>query len=288
MQLCLNQITIRRQAPASEAILAGDLAALRAGGWTHLELWLAHLDGEGAPDAATTRRLMDDAGIAASGGCAQAGLFFNTGDALRQARDSLAQRLTQCQALSAPHLVVTPTNPFVSGKQLPENPSDADLDVAAENLRGAGDLAAQYGVRLGIEFLKMAHFVSSLPTAATLAARTNHPNVGVLVDTFHLYAGVSKVEDLQLLRANPERLFFVHVNDVPASTPRELLRDPERVLPGEGDMPLDAIFTALRALPYTGLVSLELFNPAFYERWAAAPEATSRAAHEATSRLLTA
>lgn len=284
MQVCFNQITIRRRAPESIDVLASDLATLRAGGWTRMEVWLRHLDDlfdEASLPAA--RRLLDDAGIAAAGGCAQAGLFFSTGDDLRAARDGFERRLAQCRALGAPHLVVTPNT---AGKRVPENPSAADLDVAAENLRWAGDLAARYGVRLGIEFLKFADFVTTLPTSLMLAERTSHSHVGVLVDTFHLYAGLSKVEDLHLLRSNPSLLFFVHVNDIPASIPRELLRDPDRVLPGEGDVPLTAIFDGFRAHCFTGPVSLELFNDSFSARWAASPEATSRAAYEATARLV--
>jgi sugar phosphate isomerase/epimerase len=284
MRPCLNQITISRQAPQSDPALAGDMRAVREAGWDALEVWLRHWDQTfataGLPGA---RRLLDDSGLVASGACAQPGLFFSTGEDLQRFQDELDRRLEQCQALGAPHLVITPGTP---GKQLPETPSVAALDEAAIRLRAAGDLAARYGVVLGIEFLKLARFVNNLPTALMLARQVQHPNVGVLVDTFHLYAGLSKVEDLDLLQSTPQSLTFVHVNDVPAGVPRELLTDAHRVLPGEGAFPLPAIFDRLRRLQYAGYVSLELFDDAFSARWAQAPVETARAARRSVDRLL--
>jgi sugar phosphate isomerase/epimerase len=282
MQLCLNQITAGLTAPASLSELARGLNAMRAGGWTALELWLRHWDGiiatEGLPAA---RRALDDAGLVASGGCAQPGLFFSTGDTLQGYRDQLRVRLERCQALGANHLVVTP------------GPADAlagvtaaDLERGAENLRWAGEAAREHGVRLGIEFLKAVRFVNNLDTALRLAVLTNHPNVGVLVDTFHLYAGPSKLEDLDQLVNAPERLFFVHLNDVPVGPPRDLWVDPDRILPGEGCLPLADILGKVRRTGYDGYVSLELFNVAFAARWAADPGAAARAAYVSASAAL--
>ena len=279
---CLNQITLGRTPPPDLAHLAHDLAAVRAGGWPAIELWLRHWDGI-APDGswAAAKRVLDEAGLVAAGGCGQPGLFFASGKDVPRSRDDLRRRLEQCQALGAPHLVVTP-GPVQAGTQL----TAADLDRAAENLRAAGEMAAPFGMRLGIEFLKGARLVNNLPTALRLVEMVGHPNVGVLVDTFHLYAGLSKLEDLDALAAHPERLFFVHVDDVPASIPRELWTDPDRVLPGEGSLPLPAIFDAIGRTNYAGYVSLELFNEAFAARWADDPAAASRAAYASVVPLL--
>jgi sugar phosphate isomerase/epimerase len=278
---CLNQITLGRTPPPSLAHVARDLAAIRDGGWTAIELWLRHweplVEAEGI---AAARRALRDSGLTVAGGCAQPGLFFSEGEALQHARDELRRRLDLCQAFGAPHLVVTPRP---AGSSPP--PTAADLDRAAANLRIAADLAAPYGVRLGIEFLKGVPLVNNLPTALQLAALVDRPDVGVVMDTFHLYGGLSKLEDLALLQAQPDRLFFVHVNDVPAG-PRELWTDAHRVLPGVGALPLRAIFDALARCHYAGCVSLELFNDAFAARWSADPPGVSREAMASVTPLL--
>jgi sugar phosphate isomerase/epimerase len=263
MLLCFNQVTAGVRPPVD---IARDLGAVRAGGWEAVELWLRHWDAvfDGAGPGAA-RRMVDDAGLAVAGACAQPGVLFSEGEARRTYAAEFARRLEQCQALGAPHLVVTPGPGAV-----PETPSAAELARAADRLRAAADLAAGFGVRLGIEFLKGARLVSTLPTALDLARRAAHPNLGVVLDTFHLYAGASKLEDLALLDA-PERLSFVHLNDVPGGTPRELWADSDRVLPGDGALPLDAIAGGIRASGYAGYASLELFSAPFAARWEADP-----------------
>src|SRR5687768_6131954 len=154
----------------------------------------------------------------------------------RQCREELTWRLEQCQALGAPHFVVATTARLPDGGPLPEAPSREAFEEAVENGSAAGESAACFGVRLGIEFLAGARFVTTLPAA--LVERIDLPNVGVVADTYHLYAGLSKTEDLGLLRSRPNRLFFVHVSDVAAGNPsggqvmlRELWTVPDHVLP---------------------------------------------------------
>ena len=282
MRACLNQVTLGRTAPASVSQLARDLGAAREAGWTAIELWLRHWDGLIAAEGlAATQRALQQSGLAVAGGCAQPGLMFSTGDELDRFREELRHRLEQCQALGAPHLVVTP------GPARPqERPTPDDLDRAADNLQAAADLATPFGVRLGIEFLKGLPLVNNLPTAIHLANLVARPSVGVVLDTFHLYAGLSKLEDLALLVTQPERLFFVHVNDVPP-TPRELLTDADRVLPGMGCLPLRDILGQIADTGYGGFVSLELFNAAFAARWADDPPAAAQAAYASVTPLLT-
>jgi sugar phosphate isomerase/epimerase len=43
--------------------------------------------------------------------------------------------------------------------------------------------------------------------------------------------------------------------------PRELASDSDRILPGDGDIPLAPILDRLREIDYQGAVSIELMNP---------------------------
>lgn len=272
-------MTAGRQPPAD---LARDLAAVRAGGWEAVELWLDHWDARFPPNAdAAARRVLDEAGLAVAGACFQEGLLFAHGDGWRRRRDELRRRLERCAGLGAHHLVVVPV-PHPEA----EPPGEADLERAAENLQVAAELAGAGGVGLEIEFLRGARLVNNLATALELARRVDHANVGVLLDTYHLFAGPSKLEDLDLLGAHTGRLRFVHVNDVPAARPRELWTDADRVLPGDGHLPLARVLTAIRRSGYAGDVSLELFSAEFAARWAEDPAGAAAAAHKRVSGLL--
>ena len=69
-------------------------------------------------------------------------------------------------------------------------------------------------------------------------------------------------EDLALL--SEQNLFHVQFCDV-ADTPREFASDSDRILPGDGDIPLGTIVDHLRAIGYQRYVSLELMNPRIWQ-----------------------
>ena len=88
------------------------------------------------------------------------------------------------------------------------------------------------------------------------------PNIGVNLDVFHFYTGRSKERDLELL--TPKNLAFVQLCDL-AGTARELASDADRILPGDGELPLSDILSTLRSRGYAGYVSLELMNPTLWQ-----------------------
>ena len=85
-----------------------------------------------------------------------------------------------------------------------------------------------------------------------------HPNVRPMLDCYHFWAGLSKFEDLDLIR--PGEIHHVHFQDVP-DIPRELLDNGTRDIPGTGVSPLVAILRKLAEKGYAGPLSVELFYP---------------------------
>lgn len=295
MRWSMNQITLHGGSRRAPDDFGADLRALRAGGWRAIELWLPHWDGftereggnglGGRGGLEVARRLLQDSGLTVTGGCGLGGsgsLFFSRGAALEALHGALERRLEQCQALGARHLVIAPGFDL---PERPERPGTEELEHAATSLRRAAGRAAAYGVRLGIEFLAGARLVSTLPTALALTERVRHPLAGVVVDTYHLYAGRSKSEDIDLLRDDPSRLFFMHVSDVAREVPRDLWTVPDRTLPGAGGVPNSALLERARALGFDGDVSLELFSAAFEAHWEADPEGAARLAYERCTAL---
>lgn len=123
-----------------------------------------------------------------------------------------------------------------------------DLQRAVVSLTQAAQWAAGFGVRLALEFRAGETFCTNLETAVRLAAACGEPNVGINLDVFHFQTGPSKFDDLDLL--SPANLAFVQVCDL-AGVPRELAVDADRVLPGDGDLPLVNIIAKLGALVTT-------------------------------------
>jgi 2-keto-myo-inositol isomerase len=138
----------------------------------------------------------------------------------------------------------------------------ADYKRGVENLREAGEVAKQAGVVVMLEFMRGSTFAGSLSTALHLVREAAHPNVKPMLDCYHFWAGLSKFEDLDLVRQG--ELHHVHFQDVP-DIPRELLDGRTREIPGDGIAPLGRILRTLAAKGYSGPLSVELFLPRFQD-----------------------
>lgn len=133
-----------------------------------------------------------------------------------------------------------------------------DYKRAQDNLREVGEIVKPYGVTAMVEFMRGSTFIGTLPTSLNLTRDTAHPNVKSMFDFYHFGAGLSKLEDLELIR--PGEIHHVHFQDVP-KIPRELLDNSSRDIPGDGVLPLKHILQALKKKRYSGPLSVELFYP---------------------------
>ena len=62
-----------------------------------------------------------------------------------------------------------------------------------------------------------------------------------------------------------DKIAVFHFNDAPASPPRAEQTDADRVYPGDGILDLKAMIDVLKEADYQGVISLELFNPSYWE-----------------------
>ncbi len=239
---CINQVT------TLEAPFARDVEAYAAAGFRHVELWLPKLNKQGLRMSAVAAALKN-AGLTVDSACASDAAFSAPED---RAIDELKRNLEMAQALGAPRYVVYSG----AGASKPE-----EYKAASARLGRHAEAAEPYRVKIAFEFIAGARLAGSFRTALEMVRAADHPNLGICVDTFHLFAGVSKVEDLLL--AKPGEIAHVHFHDAPASLPRELWRDADRLPPGEGCMPMHDIAKALKRAGYQGALSVELFGASY-------------------------
>ena len=180
----------------------------------------------------------------------QGGLLLGDADRRAVHLDHFKQRLDLCQRLGIPVLVLAPG---FAGKI-----DIGSFGPAMKNLTEAARWAAGFGVKLAVEFNGTDDFFNNLDTTLTMTGQCGEPNLGVCLDAYHYHKGPSKTEDLS--RLTNENLIHVQLCDV-ADFPREWMTDSDRILPGDGDFHLTPIADRLRAIGYTGAVSLELMNP---------------------------
>ncbi|MBC8108374.1 MAG: sugar phosphate isomerase/epimerase [Anaerolineae bacterium] len=135
-----------------------------------------------------------------------------------------------------------------------------------ERLRPVAQVLADSGLRFGLEFVAPYHARRGkkhefIFTAGQMLELANDigPNVGLLVDSFHLYSSGDAMDSIRQIPK--ERIVLVHLNDAP-NIPLPQLQDGARLLPGDGVIDLKKFLATLRAIGYDGPASVEVFSDA--------------------------
>lgn len=148
-------------------------------------------------------------------------------------------------------------------------------------LKELSKLADHYDVKLAFEFLGFQNCsVNKLSVAREIVQAVDRKNVGLVIDTCHLFGGGSTLENVQ--QTDPEDIFIVHINDLPKIEGREI-KDSDRVMPKDGILPLNDFIKTLRKIGYSGVVSVELFNEQY---WNLDARQIAQISYEKLSQLL--
>ena len=131
-----------------------------------------------------------------------------------------------------------------------------DFKATPGCIREVGDIAKQFNLTAMIEFARTSTHLATLRSSLTVIREAAHANVRPMLDFFHFWSGMSKFEDLDMIR--PGEIAHVHFQDI-LDTPRELIDNNGRVIPGDGNAPVVAILKKLAEKQYSGPLSVELF-----------------------------
>jgi len=136
------------------------------------------------------------------------------------------------------------------------------IDRAAADFHELGERAANRGLRVGYEALAWGRHINDHRDAWEIVRRAGHPNIGLILDSFHTLA---RRIDVETIRAIPgDRIFIVQLADAPRME-MDLLQWSRhyRNMPGQGDLPVVDFMRAVAATGYNGPLSLEIFNDQF-------------------------
>ncbi|WP_164659287.1 bifunctional sugar phosphate isomerase/epimerase/4-hydroxyphenylpyruvate dioxygenase family protein [Tropicibacter sp. Alg240-R139] len=136
------------------------------------------------------------------------------------------------------------------------------IERAASDFRELGERAAKRGLRVGYEALAWGRHINDHRDAWEVVRRADHPNVGLIVDSFHT---LGRKLDPDSIRSVPgDKIFFVQLADAPQIEMDLLYWSRHfRNMPGEGDLDVTQFMQAVMATGYTGPISLEIFNDQF-------------------------
>jgi sugar phosphate isomerase/epimerase len=246
MKLSLNTATVKQAsfAEAARLCVANGIAGI--GPWRDVVA-----DAGGAKAA---REIADDHGLTVTSLCR--GGFFTTPTGV----DDTRRAIEEAAVLGTPELVLVVGGLHPDSKDLP-----AARQTVAEALSILAPDAARHGVRLAIEplhpmFCADRAVVSTLGQALDLAEPFAPQEVGVVVDTYHLWWDPALFE--QIARAR-DRISVYQVCDWVLPLPADVLLGRGHV--GDGLIEFAPITDAVRAAGYDGWVEVEIFNQAIWD-----------------------
>lgn len=140
-----------------------------------------------------------------------------------------------------------------------------DLDDIARDLRKLAMLAVPLGIKVAYEGLSWGRTVNEFTTAWDVVQRADCPNLGIGIDSFHIFAAKTPLDAIDDL--DPERIFLVQLSDfmwheTPTFEDRMATARTFRVFPGEGvhSEALAELVLRLHQVGYQGDYSFEVFN----------------------------
>ena len=178
--------------------------------------------------------------------------------AFRQQLRQQCERLCMvAEALGCPLLQV------VALDGLQDEPWREMRSKVAQSLAELADIAAPRGVSLALEPVSFTplHSLSQALQVLDLAGRDN---VGLCLDTFHLWTGGTPWDEVAGL--DPALVAVAHLSDVTPRKGDEWSDDDRDVLPGDGILPLREGIDAIRATGYDGMWSVEMLG-AYHWEW---------------------
>ena len=251
---CLNTSTIRGQKLGIE----GEVGVAAAAGYDGIEPWVrdveAYRDAGGSlPDL---KKKIADAGLTVDSAIGFPQWIVDDPSQRKVALEQAKREMALLRSIGGTRVAAPPAG--ATGKP------PLFLSDAAERYAALCDVGAEEGVVPQLEVWGFSHNLSKLGEVLYVAAAAGRPNAKLLLDAYHLHRGGSGFEGLHLL--GPGAMDVFHLNDFPATPPAAQLNDKDRVMPGDGDAPLPALFDAFRAIGFAGTLSLELFNPVLWGR----------------------
>lgn len=231
------------------------LEALKKMGYDGVELPMFNLDVE---LFSSWNQRLDDLGLERTGVTVR-GVEDNpiSSDPAVRAKgiESNQRALDCCRAAGCTHLL----GPYHSalGYFSGQGPTADEWKWGVESMQVVAEHAGKVGVTLGLEAVNRfeCYFINTMADATRFAREVDHPNCGVMYDTFH--ANIEEKSVPNAIRACADVLKHVHISENDRSTP------------GQGSVRWAETFDTLKEIDYDGWLMIEAFGLALPELVAA-------------------
>ena len=265
MKICLNTSTIKPVPLLEKIKLVGEA------GYAGIELWLNDVwefvarGGE----VSEISRALDDHGLIVPSVIAMRQWGDFEGWEHQLVLDEARRRFALGARLGAPYIVATP--PL-------ENPKTSHL---AERYKELLEIGREEGIKPTFEYISFFKSVHTLRRAWEIVQETNDPDATLILDAFHNWNSDSTTQDLKDIPL--DRISHYHIDDADPQKPALTQTDPDRVMPGDGQIDLQTEIKLLKEKGYDGTVSLELFSQYWWDK---DPKETLRVGYERVAEIV--
>jgi sugar phosphate isomerase/epimerase len=197
------------------------------------------------------------------------GWLFATGDESKRLFQVLRESCENAVALGCNTLMCAPGQ--VQGP----------VPQAIDYLKRAGDIAAEHGLKIAIEFNSQHDVLNSFAVLTELIEGADKPNVGYLIDAYHFTRSGAGGRGFEKVPA--EKIYCFQYSDLSPHPVTGVRRPTDRLPPGKGVVQWREMLGLLYEKGYTGYLSYEAPNP---DQWARSPYDVAREGVELTRALL--
>jgi sugar phosphate isomerase/epimerase len=197
------------------------------------------------------------------------GWLFATGDESKRLFDVFRESCENAVAMGCDMLMSAPGQ--VQGP----------ISEAIKYLQRAGDIAAEYKLKLAIEYNSQHDMLNSLPVLTELITGANKENCGYLIDAYHFTRSGFGGRGFEPIPA--DHIFCFQYSDLSPTPVTGVRRPTDRLPPGKGVVKWKEMLGLLAEKGYTGYLSYEAPNP---EQWERSPYDVAREGVELTRKLL--
>ncbi len=252
---CFNTSTIRGQ----KLKLVDEIEIVSKAGYTGIEPWMREIeayikDGGSLKDL---KKRLDDHGLQVESAIGFAQWIVDDEEKRKAGLEQAKHDMDLLAQIGGTHIAAPPVGAH-------RGSGSVDLFQAAERYRALLEVGAKIGVIPQVEVWGFSDNLSRLGESVFVAIEAGHPDACLLPDVYHVFKGGSDFAGLGMVAGSAIHCF--HVNDYPADPPRDTIADKDRVYPGDGIAPLDDILQTIAATGCRAALSLELFNPGYWEQ----------------------
>jgi 2-keto-myo-inositol isomerase len=233
-----------------------ELEVASKAGFKSVEIWINTLQ-DFVKTGATlveAKRIVDDLGLKVEDAIGFATWIVDDQTARSKALDQLKMEMDQLAQIGCPRIAAPPMG-ATTGEIL-------ELPRMAERYRKILELGDQTGVVPHLELWGFSKNLSRVGELLYVAVESGHPSARVLMDVYHLHKGGSGMDSVKDVGKPLIEIF--HINDYPATPPRESIADADRIYPGDGVAPLKALLKTLKNPEKPVILSFEVFNKNYY------------------------